>query len=81
MNLALADPTEADFPSSLEVSVDLGMATCCAFNRKGTILMVGIATGDVVLYVTLPPQCRLISFATCFPTLVLTVAFSLWPQL
>mgnify|MGYP002386159695 CR=1 FL=1 len=52
MDLALSDPFEADFPSVLESTVDVGVATCCAFTRKGSVLLVGTASGDVVLWDT-----------------------------
>jgi len=51
MNLALLDPQIRNaLPEHIEEQLDDGIATCCKFNRRGTLLAVGCNDGRCVIY-------------------------------
>jgi COMPASS component SWD1 len=51
MNLALLDPYVRNaLPDRIEDNLDDGMATCSAFNRRGTLLAVGCNDGRTVIW-------------------------------
>jgi len=51
MNLQLLNPHEtASCPESMESQFDIGCALTCAFNRRGTLIAVGCAGGEVIIW-------------------------------
>ncbi|PRP80761.1 hypothetical protein PROFUN_11501 [Planoprotostelium fungivorum] len=50
MNLQLLDPFRNSFPEVIEETLEEGIATTCAFNRRGTLLATGCADGRCIIW-------------------------------
>jgi COMPASS component SWD1 len=50
MNLELLDPFRNSFPEIIEETLEEGICTTCAFNRRGTLLCTGCADGRCIIW-------------------------------
>ena len=54
MNLKYVEPTGHDYPKQIETTItaskEHGTSTCCTFNRRGTLLAIGCASGTINIW-------------------------------
>eukprot|EP00455_Lapot_gusevi_P019745 TRINITY_DN21031_c0_g1_i1.p1 TRINITY_DN21031_c0_g1~~TRINITY_DN21031_c0_g1_i1.p1 ORF type:complete len:128 (-),score=16.26 TRINITY_DN21031_c0_g1_i1:20-403(-) len=48
--MSFADLFQYEFPDIIEHCLEGGFATCCAFNRRGTLMAVGCNSGQIVIW-------------------------------